>query len=221
MTPGGPCETGPARGVDPCNPLKTLKTNENIFGEIWKSLQIPCNYLLWDSIKSKAWLNPSRNFGSIPSYFLAFLALPTTGATSQMRSIRRHPTPALDCFPLIGGRNDGRRWVQMIHLFCHVAFAPFGLERRRTTSTSSGLSDGRKRLASRNRSHSPLLPLSCPRSCAASSTGSGASASAAPSLRSGGCARGSQKTAGRLPPAYDPCSCRCRSACAARAPRGA
>ena len=54
MTPGRTLRTGPARRVDPCNPLKTLKTNENIFGEIWRSLQIPCNYLLWDSIKSKA-----------------------------------------------------------------------------------------------------------------------------------------------------------------------
>ena len=54
MTPGRTLRTGPARRVDPCNPLKTLKTKEKIFGEIWRSLQIPCNYLLWDSIKSKA-----------------------------------------------------------------------------------------------------------------------------------------------------------------------
>ena len=52
-------------------------------------------------------------------------------------------------------------------------------------------------------------------------TGSGASASAAPSPRSGGCARASPRTAGRPPPACGRCSCRCRSACGARAPRAA
>ena len=49
---------------------------------------------------------------------------------------------------------------------------------------------------------------------AASLTYSDASASAAPSLRSAGCALGSPRTAGRLLPACGRCSCRCRSACA-------
>ena len=48
-----------------------------------------------------------------------------------------------------------------------------------------------------------------------------ASASAAPWPRSGGCARASPRTAGRPLPACGRCSCRCRSACAARAPRAA
>ena len=60
--------------------------------------------------------------------------------------------------------------------------------------------------------------INCPGSSAASGFGSGASASSAPWPRSGECARASPRTAGRLPRAYGRCSCRCRSACAARAP---
>lgn len=52
-------------------------------------------------------------------------------------------------------------------------------------------------------------------SCAAAPSGSGDAACAGPSLRSGGCARGSRRTACRPLPAYGRCSCRCRSACAA------
>ena len=61
--------------------------------------------------------------------------------------------------------------------------------------------------------------LSCPESCAVCGCGWGASACAAPWLRSGGCVRASPKTAGRPLRACDPYSCRCRSACAAPAPR--
>jgi hypothetical protein len=65
------------------------------------------------------------------------------------------------------------------------------------------------------------LDLNYPESSAASDSGSGVSACAAPSPRSGGCARASPRTAARPPPACGRCSCRCRSACAARAPRAA
>ncbi len=54
-----------------------------------------------------------------------------------------------------------------------------------------------------------------PGSCAAAPSGSGDAACAGPSLRSGGCARGSRRTACRPLPACGRCSCRCRSACAA------
>jgi hypothetical protein len=61
--------------------------------------------------------------------------------------------------------------------------------------------------------------ISYPGSSAASGSATDASASAAPWPRSAGCARGSPRIAGRLLPACGRCSCRCRSACAARALR--
>jgi hypothetical protein len=67
----------------------------------------------------------------------------------------------------------------------------------------------------------PENEINYPKSSAASLTCSDASASATPSPRSGGCVRGSPRTAGRLLPACGRCSCRCRSACEARALRAA
>lgn len=61
----------------------------------------------------------------------------------------------------------------------------------------------------------PLEINRYPGSCAAAPSGSGDAACAGPSLRSGGCARGSRRTACRPLPACGRCSCRCRSACAA------
>jgi hypothetical protein len=58
--------------------------------------------------------------------------------------------------------------------------------------------------------------ISCPRSSAASATLTDASASLAPSPRSGGYALSSPRTAGRPLRACGRCSCRCRSACGAR-----
>src|SRR6266436_3164753 len=55
--------------------------------------------------------------------------------------------------------------------------------------------------------------LNYPKSSSAFYSCSDASACAAPLPRSGGCVRGSPRTAGRLPPACGRCSCRCRSAC--------
>ena len=63
--------------------------------------------------------------------------------------------------------------------------------------------------------------ISCPGSCGASGSGSDVSACAAPWLRSGEYVRASPRTAGRPLRACGRCSCRCRSACAARAPRAA
>ena len=65
------------------------------------------------------------------------------------------------------------------------------------------------------------VSLSCRGTSAASLNGSDASASSAPSPRSGGCVRASPRIADRLLPACGRCSCRCRSACATRAPRAA
>ncbi|TWI60432.1 hypothetical protein IQ16_07550, partial [Bradyrhizobium huanghuaihaiense] len=60
------------------------------------------------------------------------------------------------------------------------------------------------------------IRISCRGTTAASGSATDASAYAAPWLRSGGCARASPRTAGRLLPACGRCSCRCRSACAGR-----
>ena len=107
--------------VDPCNPLKTLKTKEKIFGEIWRSLQIPCNYLLWDSIKSKAWTRtkPRLRFDS-ELFFGPFWRCrrPAQRAGCSLSGGIRLQRWIASPF---GGRNDGRSWVQMIHLFRRVA----------------------------------------------------------------------------------------------------
>src|SRR5438105_6953601 len=62
----------------------------------------------------------------------------------------------------------------------------------------------------------PGNEISYPGTTAAFATYSDASASLAPSPRSGGCARVSPRTAGRLLQACSRCSCRCESACGAR-----
>jgi hypothetical protein len=61
--------------------------------------------------------------------------------------------------------------------------------------------------------------ISYPRSSAASAIARDASTSAAPWPRSGGCALSSPRTAGRPLRGCGRCSCRCRSACGARALR--
>jgi hypothetical protein len=48
-----------------CNPLETLKTEQNIFGEIWKSFEIPWPSRFCDAIKSKACRYLHHNTGNI------------------------------------------------------------------------------------------------------------------------------------------------------------
>src|SRR4051794_40571411 len=84
---------------------------------------------------------------------------------------------------------------------------------------NAGVADGAARVVPDNKAMPAMILLSYPRSSAASCSLTDASASLAPSPRSGGCVLWSPRTAGRLLPACGRCSCRCQNACGARALR--